>query len=99
LKMWEGSPEMTTPQTVVKEMGVLHPHVGGVMYPEVGLDQLGQIIPGGTVLARILSPFTFEELEVLKAPFARNFVILARGAIARVNPGDFAYMCANADVS
>jgi uncharacterized protein len=99
LKMWDGSPEIKVEQTVVKEMGVVHPHIGGVLYPEVGLDQLGQIVPGGTVLGRIVSPFDWKELEVLQAPFARNFMILSRGAIARVNPGDFAYMCANADVA
>ncbi len=99
LHMLEGTPAAPGVQTIVKEMGVIHPHVGGVLYPEIPLDQLGKIVPGGTVLGRILSPFTFEEREVLKAPFARNYMILARGAIARVNPGDFAYMCANADVA
>ncbi len=99
LQMLEGSPETPQTQTVVKEMGVIHPHVGGVLYPEIPLAQLGQVVPGGTVFGRIFSPYTFEELEVLKAPFARNYMILARGAIARVNPGDFAYMCANADVA
>jgi predicted deacylase len=98
LGMWEGVPEVPSVQTVVKQMGVIHPRVGGVLYPEIGLDQLGKIIPGGTVLGRIYSPYTFEEIEVLRAPFARNYTILLRGMIARVNPGDFAYMCANADV-
>jgi predicted deacylase len=98
LGMWDGVPEVPATQTVVKQMGVVHPRVGGMLYPEIGLDQLGKIIPGETVLGRIYSPFTFEEIEVLKAPFARNYTILLRGMIARVNPGDFAYMCANADV-
>ncbi len=98
LGMLDGVPQVPDTQTVVKEMAVLHPHVGGVLYPEIPLDQLGQVVTGGTVLGRIQSPYNFEELEVLKAPFARNYMILARGAIARVNPGDFAYMCANADV-
>jgi hypothetical protein len=35
---------------------------------------------------------------VLKAPFERNHMILLRGAITRVNPGDFSYMCAEVDV-
>lgn len=98
LGMWEGAPQVPAQQTVVKQMAVIHPHVGGVLYPEISLDQLGKVVPGGTVFGRIHSPFTFDELEVLQAPFVRNYMILARGAIARVNPGDFAYMCANADV-
>lgn len=99
LKMIEGAPEVPAKQTVVKEMAVIHPHLGGVLYPEIPLDQLGTIVPGGTLLGRVISPYNFEELEVLKAPFARNYMILARGLIARVNPGDYAYMCANADVA
>lgn len=99
LGMLDGVPQVSDTQTVVKEMAVLHPHVGGVLYPEIPLDRLGQVVTGGTVLGRIQSPYNFEELEVVKAPFARNYMILARGAIARVNPGDFAYMCANADVA
>lgn len=98
LGMWDSTPEVPTKQTVVKQMAVIHPHVGGVLYPETGLDQLGKIVPGGTVLGRVYSPYTFEEIEVLQAPFERNYTILLRGMIARVNPGDFAYMCANADV-
>jgi predicted deacylase len=98
LGMLDGQPEAPAEQVVVKEMAVLHNHTGGALYPEVRVDKLGQIVPGGTVLGRVISPFTFEELEVLTAPFARNYMILARGSITRVNPGDYAYMCANADV-
>jgi len=99
LGMWDGEPQVPTKQTVVKQMAVVHPHVGGMLYPEIGLDQLGKIIPGGTILGRVYSPYTFEEIEALKAPFERNYMILLRGMIARVNPGDFAYMCANADIA
>ncbi len=99
LKMLDGAPDVPAKQTVVKEMAVIHPHLGGVLYPEIPLDQLGKIVPSGTLLGRVISPYNFEELEVLKAPFARNHMLLARGTIARVNPGDYAYMCANADVA
>ncbi len=99
LKMLDGTPQVPEKQTIVKEMGVIHPHVGGVLHPEIPLEQLGKIVSGGTILGRVISPYNFEELEVLKTPFARNYLILARGTIARVNPGDFAYMCANADVA
>lgn len=97
--MLEGEPELPAQQTVVKEMAVIRPRTGGVLYPGVTLDQLGQIVPGGTILGRVVSPYTFEELEVITAPFETNFMILLRGAITRVNPGDYAYMVANADVA
>lgn len=99
LKMLDGAPDVPAKQTVVKELAVIHPHLGGVLYPEISLDQLGKIVPSGTLLGRVVSPYNFEELEVLKAPFPRNYMILARGTIARVNPGDYAYMCANADIA
>jgi uncharacterized protein len=98
LKMIEGAPILPAKQTVFTQLTYLHPQTAGALYPELPLDQLGKIVPGGTVLGRVVSPYTFEELEVLKAPHQRNYMILARGFIARVNPGDFAYMCANADV-
>ena len=94
--MLTGQPELPAQQTVVTEMNVIRPKTGGVLYPEVKLDQLGQVIPGGSVLGRVISPYTFEELEVITAPFEKNFMILLRGAITRVNPGDYAYMVANA---
>jgi predicted deacylase len=99
LKMIDGTPEVPAHQTVFKQLTYLHPKTAGALYPELPLDQLGKIVAGGTVLGRVVSPYTFEELEVLTAPFERNFMILSRGFIARVNPGDFAYMCANADVA
>ena len=99
LKMIDGTPIVPANQTIFKELTYLHPKTAGALYPELPLDQLGEIVPGGTVLGRVVSPYTFEELEVLKAPHKRNYMILARGFIARVNPGDFAYMCANADIA
>lgn len=94
LDMLDGEPDVPQTQIVVENMAVIRPHVGGVLRPEVGLDQLGQVVPSGTVLGRILSPYTFEELEAIRAPFEKNIMILLRGAITRVNPGDYAYMVA-----
>lgn len=98
LKMLDGAPIVPEKQVVFKQLTYVHNRAGGALYPELPLDQLGKIVPGGTILGRVVSPYTFEELEVLKAPHERNYMILARGFIARVNPGDFAYMCANADI-
>lgn len=98
LDMLDGEPQTPEKQIVVEEMAVLRPHVGGVLYPEVKLDRVGESVPAGTVLGRIVSPYTFEELEVITAPFESNIMILLRGAITRVNPGDYAYMVAEGDV-
>lgn len=96
LDMLEGHSQVPEEQTVVEKMAVIRPHVGGVLYPEVKLDQLGERVPGETVLGRIISPYTFEDLETITAPFDSNLMILLRGAVTRVNPGDYAYMVAEA---
>ena len=43
------------------------------------------------------SPYTFEVLEELRAPFARNVVVLLRQGVTPVNPGDYAYMLGDLD--
>jgi len=97
LGMLDGEVVRPARQTIVNEMAVIRPRHGGVLYPEVGLDQLGRVVVGGTLLGRVVSPYTFETLEEIRAPFARGYMILLRGAITRVNPGDYAYMVANAE--
>jgi predicted deacylase len=96
LEMLDGEVVRPPQQTIVTEMAVVRPRSGGVLYPEIGLDQLGKEIAGGTLLGRVVSPYTFETLEEIRAPFVRGIMILLRGAIMRVNPGDYAYMVANA---
>ncbi|MHB8620021.1 MAG: succinylglutamate desuccinylase/aspartoacylase family protein [Chloroflexota bacterium] len=95
LKMIDGHPELPPRQTIVNEIVILRPHQGGFMYSEVKLDQLGKPVPQGTVLGRILSPYTFEELEVVRAPFDPSILVLLREPITRVNPGDYGFMVAN----
>jgi predicted deacylase len=97
LHMIDGEVVRPPSQTIVTEMAVVRPRVGGVLYPEIGLDQLGQEVAGGTLLGRVVSPYTFETLEEIRAPFDRGYMILLRGALMRVNPGDYGYMVANAE--
>ncbi len=82
-------------QTMVTEMAVIRPRVGGVLYPEIGLDMLGKEVAGGTLLGRVVSPYSFETLEEIRAPYDRGVMILLRGAMMRVHPGDYGYMVAN----
>jgi uncharacterized protein len=83
-------------QTIVSEMAVVRPRFGGMLHPEIGLDRLGTEVQGGTLLGRVISPYTFETLEEIRSPFERGVMILLRGALMRVNPGDYGYMVANA---
>src|SRR5215210_6383412 len=60
LDMLDGEVVRPARQTIVTEMAVIRPRQGGVLYPEVGLDQLGRVVAGGTLLGRVVSPYTFE---------------------------------------
>jgi len=95
LGMLQGEVERPPEQIVVTEMAVLRPRFGGVLYPELGLDQLGKEVAGGTLLGRVVSPYTFETLEEIRAPYERGVIILLRGGMMRVHPGDYGYMVAN----
>ncbi len=96
LGMLEGSPVLPEKQVVVTNMAVIRPHFGGLLFPGVMLDQINQVVPGGTLLGTVVSPYTFETLEEIRAPFERSLIILLRGAITKVHPGDYAYMIAEA---
>jgi len=95
LKMIDGDIIRPATQTIVTEMAVIRPRVGGVLYPEIGLDMLGKEVAGGTLLGRVVSPYSFETLEEIRAPYDRGVMILLRGGMMRVHPGDYGYMVAN----
>jgi predicted deacylase len=91
-----GEPTPAATPTVVTHLRTLRPHHGGLLVPEVHTADLGTTVPQGTVLGRLFSPYTFEELEVFTAPFARTMLILLRGAVTHVQIGDYAYMLGEA---
>jgi hypothetical protein len=96
LGMLPGEPVLPSRQTVVTHMAVIRPRYGGLLYPGVGMEDIGRVVPGGTLLGTVISPYTFETLEEIWAPFDRSLMILLRGAITKVHPGDYAYMVAEA---
>lgn len=98
LKMLPGEPIMPDKQTVVTDMRVIRPHVGGLLYPGVKFKDIGTIVPRDTLLGTVISPYTFEVLEEIRTPFERGLMILLRPTITKVHPGDYAYMVADADV-
>jgi predicted deacylase len=95
LGMIEGTAVRPAKQTIINDMSILRPHHGGLMYSEVTVDQLGSSVPKGTVLGRIVSPFTFEELEVVEAPFEPSILVLVREPVTKVDPGDYGFMVAD----
>jgi uncharacterized protein len=83
-------------QRIITDLRVLSPKQGGIMLSEFVPERLGEEIPRGTVLGRVLSPYTFDELEVIVAPFDRTLLVLTRPAYTNVAPGDYGFMVADA---
>jgi predicted deacylase len=86
-------------QVLMHEMAILRPHLGGLLVPEVHVADLASEVSGGTVLGRIYSPYTFEELETIVAPFERSLLVLLRDNLAPIQPGAYMYMIGNGAAS
>lgn len=88
-------PEQPPPkQILLSELVVIRPRHGGLCVPEAPVWP-GECIHGRVKLADIISPYSFEVLESLIAPFAKNVVVLSRVYTTRINPGDYAFMIGN----
>lgn len=83
------------PQRVVHEIANVNPRTGGIMISEIGADRLGESVPKGTLLGTVHSPYTFEVLEELRAPFEPSVLILTRESMTVVSPGDYGFMLGN----
>jgi uncharacterized protein len=84
---------------VLKDMVTIRPKAGGIMVPETPDMSPADVITGHKVLARVYNPMTFQELEVISAPFEKNILVLHRGTVTRVHPGDYAYMIGNLETA
>ena len=93
LQMLPGATAAPPRQIVLREIAVIRPHQGGLLLPEV--TEMGGEVRGGTVLGRIVSPYSFEELEVIRAPFDRGIVVLTHQTADVVEPGIYGYMIGN----
>ncbi|MBF8185285.1 succinylglutamate desuccinylase/aspartoacylase family protein [Nonomuraea sp. K274] len=82
-------------QVIVETLTTLAPTVGGTMLSDFGVERLGERLPKGTVLAKIISPHTFEVLEEIVAPYEPSILILGREHLTNVAPGDYGFMVAD----
>lgn len=95
--MIDGAPELPDSQLVMRGGRTLQRiHHGGLFYPEVGIEALSAIVPGGTVLSRVVDPHTFEVLQTIVAPYEKSATFQTRPAFGQVNPGDYAYIIGDA---
>ncbi|HEY0247386.1 MAG TPA: M14 family metallopeptidase [Gryllotalpicola sp.] len=90
--------EVVTPpvQTVMKTLITLRPRFGGILLSEFEPERLGESIPGGTVLGRVVDAYTYETVEELVAPYEQTLLVLTRQAFTRVSPGDYGFMVGDA---
>ena len=83
--------------TVSRRVGpstVLRPSRGGIFSPVVTADDVGTIVPRGTLLGRLLDPDDHRELETFTAPFDQTAIMLLRPMLARVEGGAMTYVIA-----
>jgi|GEM_PF-482930 len=97
LKVLPGKVAPSKARVVVREGRTVRPAHGGIFIPEVGAELIGKTVPGGTVLGRVVSPFTFEVLDELKAPYPKTELMQIRNRISKVHPGDYAYIVGDGD--
>lgn len=95
LKMLDGQPARPPEQVVVHGIAIIRPAMGGFLETEA--PPLGQEIAGSDVLGRVVSPYTFEELEVIRSPVEHGIMILSHLTRNLVEPGDYGYMVGDLD--
>lgn len=96
LGMLDGEPVVNQAQRVIGDRKLIRHLQGGVFIPEVGLDQLGAVVPRDTLVGVVRDPNTYELLEEYRAPFDETILIMIRGIFGRVFSGDYAYIFGDA---
>lgn len=88
LRVIPGEPVPAPSQVLVDTVAHLRAPVGGLYRPIAGFDQVGESSPGDSLLGTIVSVFTGETLAEIRAPFATSWLMMVRGRLSRVHPGD-----------
>jgi predicted deacylase len=87
--MIEGEPELPKVQARLRGMAGVGPNHGGLLIPEFTPMDLGRVFPKDTVLGRVISANSFEELDVLRMPYEEGMLVMVKGEkpFVQVNPG------------
>jgi predicted deacylase len=94
LGMVEGDLGLPPHQVAVTPELNLRPRHGGLLISNVGRDDLGTVVPGGAVLGTVISPYSFEVLDEIVAPFDENILIACnhQKPFTKVLPGEFVFL-------
>ena len=90
LGVLDDEPAPPPDQIVVRSIATVRPRAGGFLETEA--PALGETIPKGAVLGRVISPHTFEVLETIENPIPDGIMILSHLTRNVVQPGDYGYM-------
>jgi predicted deacylase len=93
LKVIEGDVNPPGQQIIVEEIALIRPRQAGWLEPLC--PPLGKIIGKGKLLGRIVSPYTFETLEEIVAPYDEGIMILSHLSRNLVESGDYGFMVGN----
>ncbi len=84
-----GRPEVPERYLMWEKRWRVNPTKGGYLMPEIGVDRLLTEVAEGEVLGRVISPYTFEELECLRSP--GHGILFYTARTYPVRPGDWAF--------
>jgi hypothetical protein len=76
--MIDGEPVMPRKQVLLDGYAQVAPMNGGLMKPEVDRRDLGRVMEGGEVIARVYDPYTLELMEELVAPFEETMLLAVK---------------------
>jgi predicted deacylase len=76
--MIDGKPKLPSRQVMLDDYAQVAPANGGLMRSEVSRRDLGRILRGGDLIARVFDAFTLEEIEQLKAPFDETMLLAVK---------------------
>jgi predicted deacylase len=92
LGMIEGEPVLPQKQWLIKDRPLIRPKNGGMFYPLCGPEYLNKVVRKGTKIAEIRNPLTLKVIETIEAPCEETVFLDMRGLMAKVHPGDYAYI-------
>jgi predicted deacylase len=97
LGMLEGEPERMTRILRIGDYWRVSPRVGGYLEPTIGLDRQFTEFATGELMARVVSPLTFEIVDELRSPGRGTLFYSCRSTMVR--PGGWAFGVADMEKS
>ena len=88
-----GDPWDNPKQIVVNELAGIRPTQAGWLEPLAPVN--GEVIKGGQLLGRVVSPYDFEVLEEIPTPFENGVMIMQHLTRNLVASGDYGFMVGN----